>query len=138
MLTPLLDVANLSFKHKSSTIPSWEMVANKTHYVSLLKVLINSSTELLLFWQNLISFPAVIIMHKLLKSSKDKEISKTSFIYNNFYSFKPTLSFCKALDIKPGTVENAKHRCPFLLDLLEIGAILEQERSYVILNNEVE
>ena len=138
ILTPLLDVANLSFKHKSSTIPSWEMVANKTHYVSLLKVLINSSIENLLIWHNLISFPAVNIIHKLLKTSKDKEIYKTDFIYNNFYSFEPTLSFCEALDIKPGTVENAKHRCPFLLDLLEIGGILEQERRYVTLNNEAE
>ncbi len=138
ILTPLLDVANLSFKNKSSTIPSWEMVANKTHYVSLLKILINSSSENLLFWQNLISFPAVIIMHKLLKSSNDIEISKTGFIYNNFYSFKPTISFCSALDIRPGTVENAKHRCPFLLDLLEIAGIIEQKRSFVTINNEAE
>lgn len=138
MLTPLLDVANLDFKYKSSTIPSWEMIANKTHYVTLLKVLINSSTQYLLFWQNLISFPAVVIMHELLKSANDKEISKTNFIYNNFYLFKPTLTFCNALNIKPGTVENAKHRCPFLLDLLEIGGILEQERSFIILNNELD
>lgn len=138
MLTPLLDVANLDFKKKSSTIPSWEMIANKTHYVSLLKVLINSSTQYHLFWQNLINFPAVVIMHELLKSSNDKEISKTNFIYNNFYSFKPTLTFCNALNIKPGTIENAKHRCPFLLDLLEIGGILEQERSFIILNNELD
>lgn len=134
ILTPLLDVANLSFKNKSSTVPSWEMVANKTQYVLLLKVLVNSSSENLLFWQKLISFPAVIIIHKLLKSSEDKEISKTDFIYNNFYSFEPTLSFCESLNIKPGTVENAKHRCPFLLDLLEIGAVLEQKRSFVTLN----
>ncbi|NOQ75434.1 MAG: hypothetical protein GQ574_25715 [Crocinitomix sp.] len=135
MLSPLLDVANLKFKHKSSVIPSWEMVANKNHYISLLKVLINSSSEYLLFWQNLISFPAVIIMHKLLKSSQDKKIFKTDFIYNNFYSFNPTQSFCKTLNIKPGTAENAKHRCPFLLDLLEIGGILEQERRYITLTN---
>lgn len=138
ILSPLLNVVNLSFKHKSKKIPSWEMVANKSHYVSQLKVLINSSSEYLLFWRNLISFPAVVIMHQLLKSTTDKEISKTNFIYNNFHSFASTLSLCTSLGINPISVESAKHRCPFLLDLLEIGGVIEQKRSFVTLNNVAE
>jgi len=44
----------------------------------------------------------------------------------------------KGLNIKPGSVESVKHRCPFLLDLLEMGAIIEQKHTFVTLNNEAE
>ena len=133
ILEPLLDIGNLEFKVKSKSIPSWDMVANKKHYISLVKALILSNQKNLIFWRELIlKMPATNLMIDFLNTSKEVEIEKTKFIYSEYFSFPKTVDFCKSLGFKAGqTDESAKRRCPFLLDLLEIGYFIEQENSFV-------
>ena len=70
-------------------------------------------------------------MLEFLAGFPDDRIEKNE-IYAGFFSFEPVIGFCNEVGIEPGTEESARHRCPFLLNILESLGRIDQEVSHVI------
>ncbi|PPK83786.1 phospholipase D-like protein [Neolewinella xylanilytica] len=133
ILEDVIELVDLSFKKKNKDFDkSWEMVHNKRHYIKILKSVIQLHNENLQFFRNLIfEMGAVNLMAEFLNTSDESSLPKTQFIYEHFFSFPKVVEYCKKYNIKPGTVEAAKRRCPLIIDLLEIAGLVEQSTSYV-------
>ena len=134
ILNPILEIGVFDFKRPQAL--SWEMKHSKNHYKALLMGILANSDEYLDFWRKLIlEIPSVTLMLELLDNIGSETIEKSRGIYANFFSFKPTNDYVKKVGISSsGSVSGAEHRCPFLLDLLEIGGFIEQKTSVVTLN----
>lgn len=106
----------------SATMPQ------KPHfYNNLIKEAQRKSEDVRVIFQSVfLNMPAVKQMLKYLYTRQCVAVVKKAFIYENFFQFEPVQNFCDAMGIEPATSESAKHRCPFLLNILECCGILEQ------------
>lgn len=73
------------------------------------------------------------MLNFLYRFVRAKECEK-KFIYTNFFRWPPVKQFCEQNGIEEATEEGAKHRCPFLLNILESLGFVSQTRSNVIIN----
>ena len=76
---------------------------------------------------------AVAQMKNFLVSVVVGEKVNKSLIYKEFFRYPDVLEFCDLVGIDPASEEGAKHRCPFLLNILESIGFIEQGRSEVTL-----
>jgi hypothetical protein len=75
--------------------------------------------------------PAVKQMLKLLyHKERSASVSKAQ-IYADFFDFEPVRMFCDEMGIEPGTLESARHRCPFLLNMLESCGLATQSAASI-------
>lgn len=135
VLKPVIDKVDLSFKQKSKTVPSWEMTKNHQ--------LINQEIENYLsknptFAKQIIKIfidtNAVNLMLNYLYQIERKETITKAEIYGGFFSAPFVKDFCDRNGIEAATEEGAKHRCPFLLNILEAIGVIEQTRSEITMN----
>ncbi len=133
ILEDVIEIVDLSFKKKDKSFDrSWEMMHNKKHYIKILTSVIQFNNQNLQFFKNLIlEMGAVRLMVEFLNASDERDLPKTQFIYKHFFSFPKVIEYCDKYNIKPGTVEAAKRRCPLIIDLLEVAGMVEQSTSYV-------
>ena len=79
------------------------------------------------------NMPAIAQMKNFLVSvANDGKVSKAQ-IYKEFFGYPEVLEFCDLVGIDPASEEGAKHRCPFLLNVLESIGFIEQGRFDVTL-----
>lgn len=79
----------------------------------------------------MLGMPAVAQMLEFLGQFPEDRVAKND-IYEGFFSFGPVVEFCNQVGIEPQTDESARHRCPFLLNILESLGRLDQERAHII------
>ena len=93
-----------------------------------------SSQEVKMAYSDILeNMPAVAQMKNFLVSvESDRKVNKTQ-IYKEFFGYPEVLEFCDLVGIDPASEEGAKHRCPFLLNILESIGFIEQGRFDVTL-----
>lgn len=84
-----------------------------------------------LYGETMLAMPAVGQMLDYLGQFPDDRVSKDE-IYRGFFAFPHVIAFCDSVGIDPQTEESARHRCPFLLNILESLGKVDQERSHVV------
>ncbi len=123
---------DLSFPMDSDGVPSSQMANSETEYNALIRQAINSDPSAReIVYKVFLSMPAVRqMMAYLYQVSRIGSIEKRR-IYAEFFQAPFVKQYCDREGIDEATEEAAKHRCPFLLNILESLGILEISRSNV-------
>lgn len=103
------------------------------YYNKLIRKICENDIETRELYVNaVLAMPAAGQMLGFLRAATSTEVQKTD-VYGNFFHYQPVLDFCDAVGIEPGTEESAKHRCPFLINLLDSCGIVDQSPKLVSL-----
>ncbi len=70
-------------------------------------------------------------MLKLLYHKERTADIQKALIYEDFFDFEPVRMFCDEMGIEPGSLESAKHRCPFLLNITESCGLATQSPASI-------
>lgn len=131
-LRPIFNNLNLDFKTKDNDVPSWEMLESEDRFNEAIRNQVNKSkltfkTVVKIFF----NMKAVELMHRYLFGVENKVIISKSDIYKAFFNAPFVKQFCDRNGIEAATEEGAKHRCPFLLNILEAVGVLEKRSSEI-------
>ncbi len=134
LLKPLLSKINLSFSKDEGGIPSWNMQLNANEFDILIWNFVKGDKKRKEFVQKLfLNTHAVSQMLNYLYRIERKKVIQKSSIYSGFFNAPFVKMYCDQNGIDIATEEGAKHRCPFLINVLESIGILTQNRSEVVL-----
>lgn len=123
---------NLEFPLDEEGFPSSRMAENEEFYNAFIKQCIDSSSEARqLFYSVFLKMPAVIQMIKFLYQIERSPSVQKNKIYEDFFKTPFVKRFCEQEGIEEATLEAAKRRCPFLLNILEACGAIKIGRSEV-------
>jgi superfamily II DNA or RNA helicase len=135
-LTPYLRKADLSFPLGADGIPTTTMAENEAFYNSILrKAIDDSSTTARVIRRTVLRMRAVEQMLAFLYQICRKVTVERSYIYDNFFQAPFVRQYLDQEGIEEATPEGARHRCPFLLNLVDALGVIEQERQSVKVNS---
>lgn len=130
LVSPHVDTRQLEMgggEEPSTTLPQ-----PASYYNALIRDACAASQPLNdLYSRSMLGMPAVAQMLDYLGQFPEDRVAKND-VYRGFFSFEPVVEFCNEVGIEPGTEESARHRCPFLLNILESLGKLDQEKTHVI------
>lgn len=130
LLSPHVDTKILEME--STDEPSSVLPQNAAFYNQLTREARRASPEFdRAFSELVLSMPAVGQMLEYLDGFPEARISKDQ-IYRGFFEFPAVISFCDEVGIEPQTEESARHRCPFIINMLESIGKIDQERTHVV------
>lgn len=132
LLKPVIDSIDLSFKDKNQEIPSWDMNMAVNNFNSAIKTFTEEDKTLQQKINGIfLKMHAVkLMLNYLYRVERQKTILKST-IYEGFFRSPEVSKYCDQNGIEEATVEGAKHRCPFLLNVLEAMGILENGRNSI-------
>lgn len=132
LLNPLLEDLDLSFNTSGKTGElSWRMNSESTINEKLVEFLAKDS-DLQNNVRNLfIEMDALALFLKYLYKNHEKTAFTKNEIFNDFFEAPFVKSYLDRNGIDKPTEEGAKHRVPFLLNLLESLGIIKQGRSEI-------
>jgi len=129
LVEPNLDTADLIMEN--GTEYSTSLPKRPSDYNKIIRQSCEANKELeVLYSQIVFAMPAVNQMSEFLNQFPDDQIAKND-IYRGFFNFDPVVEFCNEVGIEPGTEESARHRCPFLLNILESAGKIKQATRHV-------
>jgi len=130
LLKPLINKLDLSFSKGEGEIPSWDMTLNPQDFDIALWNSVKDDKDKKEYIQKLfLSVHAVSqMLNYLYRIERKKSVSK-SVIYSGFFNAPFVKMYCDQNGIDIATEEGAKHRCPFLLNILESIGVITQTRS---------
>jgi hypothetical protein len=133
-LKPYVNQDSLVFEKQNDGLYSSVMPLSPAKYNAIIYDACASSQDIKMAYSDILgNMPAVAQMKNFLTSAaKDGKVSK-SRIYKEFFEYPEVLEFCNLVGIDPASEEGAKHRCPFLLNILESIGFIEQGRFDVTL-----
>lgn len=135
LLTPLIDTDILMFNMGDDGIYSTRMRREAHEYNAIILTALDKSNELKsVYLDTMLGMPAVDQMMQLLRTRKPGMPVPKNKVYEEFFRFPPVLDFCNAVGIPPATEEGARHRCPFLLNILESCGLIKQSLTDVTVN----
>jgi superfamily II DNA or RNA helicase len=135
VLQSLIDSLDLSFRKVGDDIPSWNMNLETQQFNRALWGFIKRDMRKRQYVQKLfLKTHAVAQMLNYLYRIERKSIISKSAIYAGFFSAPFVKLYCDQNGIDGATEEGARHRCPFLLNVLEAIGVLDQTRSEVSVN----
>ena len=131
-LRPLLDKLELDFELEDEGVPSSRMQLPKREYSKAVRDYLTVNPEARrLFMRVFIDMPAVtqmlLYMYRIARTS----VIKRSEIYAQFFQTPFVVQFCDQEGIEEATEEASKHRCPFLIDVLEACGLLSQDSGTI-------
>ena len=136
LLKPLIQKLDLSFSKGEGNIPSWDMKLNPQDFdLSIWKFIKDDKVKRDYVRKFFLNVHAVSQMLNYLYRIERKKTILKSDIYSGFFSAPFVKMYCDQNGIDVATEEGAKHRCPFLINILESMGILSQARSDVTLLN---
>lgn len=132
LLNPLLVELDLSFYTSGKTGElSWKMNSESTINEKVAEFL-SKDSDLQNKARNLfLEMDALALFLKYLYKNHEKIVFTKSEIYNDFFEAPFVKSYLDRNGIDKPTEEGAKHRVPFLLNLLEALGIIKQGRSEI-------
>ncbi len=132
ILKPVIDKLDLTFKDKNQDIPSWDMDTPVNDFNLAIRDFINrNKADQEKISTIFIEMHAVrLMLNYLYRVERQKIISKAN-IYGGFFNSPEVSKYCDQNGIEEATEEGAKHRCPFLLNILEAMGVLENGRSSI-------
>ena len=132
LLKPVIDNLDLSFKKKQQKIPSWDMNTPATNFnLSIRNFLLKHKNKKDTIRAIFLEMHAVRLILNYLYRVERKQIISKADIYKGFFNSHEVARYCNQNGIEVATEEGAKHRCPFLLNVLEAIGILENRRNEV-------
>ena len=132
-LKPLLTKLNLKTKPSKNNIPKWEMVDNVIKFNEKLLEFIKISPNKKFIQEQFLKIHAVNQMLNYLYQIERKISISKQDIYKGFFKATFVSKFCDQNGINVASDEGSKHRCPFLLNILDGLGILKQTQSNIIL-----
>lgn len=127
LFEPIIDVADIQISANEDGTYSSETPRRAPFYNRIIADALPGSAELrALYTKLLLNMPAAKQMLQYLYFEyRNAKVLKAD-IYDGFFEFQPVLDFCDEMGIEPATEEAARHRCPFLLNILESCGVLNQ------------
>jgi hypothetical protein len=128
-----LATADLRFSIEAdSGVPSSRMAAEEVTYNELISDALASDPATAKLIQSVfLTMPAVEQMMRFLYHVARQRTVAKEFIYANFFGAPFVERFCEQEGIETATLEAARRRCPFLLNVLAACRVLRSERSAV-------
>jgi hypothetical protein len=128
----LLESLELDFLIDNNGIPSTEMPLSVSKYNRLLlEFLANNNQARILWLTTVLKVPAVTQMLAYLYQVARKSSIERSEIYRDFFNVPFVQQFCDQEGIEEATEESSKHRCPFLLNILESCGVISQNPKII-------
>ncbi len=132
LLKSVIETLNLSFKKKQQNIPSWDMNIPATDFnLSIRSFLLKHKNKKDKIRAIFLEMHAIRLMLNYLYRVERKQIISKIDIYKGFFNSQEVARYCDQNGIEIATEEGAKHRCPFLLNVLEAIGILENRKNEV-------
>ena len=129
LVSPFVDTRQLEMAGavgQSTSLPQ-----RPPYYNALLRNACAASAELnMRYSETMLRMPAVGQMLSFLGEFPEGPIAKAD-IYRGFFDFDKVVAFCDEMGIEPQTEESARHRCPFLLNILESLGRIEQATHHI-------
>ena len=127
-LRPFLNSVDMSFNDRGKP-DTWTM-NNESTINSSIAAYINSEPHAKMLLTNmLIGMDAISLLLRYLYTVVRTATIEKASVYDNFFSSPFVLRYCEIKGINPPTNEGAKHRIPFLFNILETLGVIEQRRS---------
>ena len=132
LIEPELSETDLAFPTEADDVPSSRMVANETFYNNLLLRAGDRDGEARqVIRQVFLGMDAVQQMMMYLYHVAREQTVRKSQIYTEFFSTPFVNRFCEQEGIEQATLEAARRRCPFLLNVLEACGAIRIEASAI-------
>ena len=130
-ILPLLNSIDMSFKEGGKTAISWAMNNENTINTTIASFLETNPKAKDLMSKLFLNMDAVsLLLRYLYAVVRNTTVQKTT-IYENFFGYPFVSRYCEVKGIEVPTNEGAKHRIPFLFNILETLGIIEQGRSEI-------
>jgi len=130
-LKPLLRKLDLNFKEDDG-VPSTRMVLNDQEYNRTVAQFLAKNPQARVLWLNaFLRMPATVQMLSYLYQIARRVTIERSEIYQDFFNAPFVKQFCDQEGIEEATEEGARHRCPFLLNVLESCGVIDQDRRII-------
>lgn len=133
-LMPLLATLDMSFNDSGRTEISWTMNNESTINNTISTYLGNNSNAYNAMAKLLLNMDAVVLFMKYLYSFKRSTTLNKADVYAEFFHVPFVERYCEIHGINPPTDEAAKHRIPFLVNILECLGIVTQNRFDIQIN----
>jgi len=135
LLKPLINRMDLSFNAGSEGIPSWDMKLDPQEFnIQLWNFIKGDKQKRDFVMKILLDMHAVSqMLNYIYRVERKKEISKSA-VYSGFFKAPFVQQYCDQNGIEIATEEGAKHRCPFLINILESMGIVSQTRNTIVVN----
>lgn len=135
LLSPYIDLKDIEISANEDGTYSAETPKRAPYYNKIISSAIAQSSDLRRLYTTLfLNMPAAKQMLQYLYFENRAASVQKSDIYDDFFDFQPVVDFCDEMGIEPATEEAARHRCPFLLNVLESCGVLTQSAKAVNLN----
>ena len=130
-----LDSLDMSFNDGGKTEISWTM-NNESSINSLIADFVNANLQAReMYSMMFLNMDAISLLLKYLYTIERNSVIQKSKIYEGFFNCPFVLRYCEVRGINPPTNEGAKHRIPFLFNILESLNIIEQKRSEITIKH---
>lgn len=127
LFEPFINVADIQISANEDGTYSSETPHRAPFYNQLIASALPQSEDLRkLYTKIFLNMPAAKQMLQYLYFEYRIASIPKADIYDGFFDFQPVLDFCDEMGIEPATEEAARHRCPFLLNILESCGVLTQ------------
>lgn len=125
----MLSKLDLSFKDGGKVEISWSMNCESSINGTILQYAQGKPSAKDVLDKVILSMDAINLLLKYLFSVvRNKSVQKLK-VYTEFFQAPFVKAYCEMQGIDPPTDEAAKHRIPFLFNMLEVCGIIEQGRS---------
>lgn len=131
ILLPLLNSVDMSFKEGGKTDISWDMNNESSINSSIASFLGTNPHAKELLSSLLLRMDAISLLLRYLYTIVKSSTIQKSTIYDDFFNCPFVSRYCEVKGIEVPTNEGAKHRIPFLFNILETLGIIEQGRSEI-------
>lgn len=134
-LNPLLQQLDLAFPVGKDGIPTSQMQDNQALYNQGIRNLIHNNTAARqTVYRVFLRMPAVQQMLTFLYHIVRSQTVSREEIYQQFFHAPFVRQFCDQEGIESATEEAARHRCPFLLNILDACGIIDTDRHTITVN----
>jgi PLD-like domain len=132
LLEPYLDPRDLVIEAEGDDELSSRMPKGVSFYIEAIRLAHAESDELReLLFSIILNTPAVTQLLQLLYHQERARVVSKARVYETYFDSAPVRAFCDEMGIEPATHEGSRHRCPFLINLLDACAVVTQSQSYV-------
>ena len=131
-LKPLLGRLDLDFPREADGIPSSAMELDAREYNRVIREYLSDKPERRkVVMRAFLKMPAVNqTLLYLYRVAGRREVMRAA-VYEEFFRSPFVAQFCDQEGIEEATEEAAKHRCPFLLNVLDAIAIVSQDNASI-------
>lgn len=129
VLLPLLNKIDMSFKEGGKAENSWAMNNESTINATIESFINEKPAAKSLMFRLLLRVDAIsLLLRYLYGVAKSSQLSKDK-VYTEFFACPFVTRYCEIKGIDVPNEETAKHRIPFLFNILETLGIIKQGRS---------